>query len=889
MLKIFSILFFPLSFVNAYGQQATYAASESGREAGIDFEENKGQWPAQVHFMADIHGGRVFFENGAFTYVLHSLDDLEKIHSESHEKNTPMEAGKVQCHAFQVRFEGSNSYHVPNGNDELKFHRNYFHGNDPSKWAADVRMYQGITYPEIYAGIDLRVYGNGSNLEYDYIVVPGGDPGLIREAYHGLDAGAWQLTKEGSIILQTALGNITQLKPVAYQIINGKRKEVKVAYRFQGNSPDDNTFGYHFPEGFNTQHELIIDPVLVAATYSGSTSTNYGHCATYDAQGNIYTGAISFAQGYPVTAGAFQTTFGGSVDIAISKLDPTGSALLYATYIGGMSQDYPHSLVVNTSGQLYVYGSTMSTNFPTTAGSFDQTHNGIADIIVAGLSATGNSLIGSTFVGGTANDGWNNLTYNYGDTYRGEIILDGNDNPYIASTTNSANFPVTAGSYDNTSNGAHDAVVFKLNPALTSLMWSTFLGGSQDDGANGLVLNATGDVYVCGSTQSFNFPVLPGTINSSFIGGSSDGFVFLLSNNGSAMTTSTFFGTSGNDFIFFTDLDGSGNVYVFGQSDIAINPTSGVYANPGSPQFIASMDPGLFSINFQTVFGGGNMNDRISPTAFMVDVCDHVYAAGWGDVTAYPVTSNAIQPTTDGSDFYLIVLDMNATSLIHATYFGGTGWEHVDGGTSRFDPNGIVYEAICQNATNMTTTPGAYSPNNMAGSYDIAVFKIDFQAVGVIAQASAAPSDTICLNDLAQFSNNSLNATDYIWNFGDGSPLDTNAAPSHFFLTSGTFNVMLVAMDSTSCNIADTVYLVMTVLPLPTVDLGNDTTICGTVNLVLNASSPNVTYNWSTGATTSSITATVPGTYWVVVDNGFCQATDTIQILSFQPPDIGSD
>jgi gliding motility-associated-like protein len=877
--------------VFAFSQQV----SESGLKNGVNFEANKNQWPSQVSFMSDIAGGRVFFESTRFTFFLHSTDDLEKAHEDSHHNGTDMRNSVIRSHAYYLDFTGAKPSPLISGNQALPFYRNYFLGNDPSRWAAAVPVYNSITYHELYNGIDLNVYGSGNNLEYDYLVYPGSDPDQITQHYEGLNAVSLD-PSTGNLLLQTSFSEVVEQHPVAWQIIDGKKVAVKCSFmQLFLNGKKQPSVKFVFPAGYDKNEILVIDPVLVAATYSGATMTNYGHCATYDNQGNIYTGAISFGQGYPVTAGAVQTIFSGATDWAISKLSPNGSALLFATYLGGSDSDYPHSMVVDASGNLYAYGSTYSTNFPTTAGAFDQTYNNAAnsfmtDIAVAKFNSTGTVLIGSTYVGGNGNDGNNSIYVNYGDTYRGEIILDANDNPIIGSFSQSNNFPVTAGCFDNSLGGTQDAVVFELNSNLTVMNWATYLGGNADDAAFGLTLSPSNEVYVAGATSSNNFPTLPGTLHPSYQGGTYDGFITLLNSNGTAMVTSTYFGSAGQDEVFFIDLDVAGNVFVFGQSTSSIPTTAGVYSNPNSPQFITKLDPGLFSVLVSTVFGGGNMNDLITPTAFMIDVCDHIYAAGWGSVTSYPVSAGCIQPTTDGNDFYLLVLDQNATAMMYATYFGANGgWEHVDGGTSRFDPNGIVYEAICQGATNMTTTPGAYSPTNQVGSYDVAVFKIDFQAVGVIAQAVAVPSDTLCINQVANFSNGSMNASDYSWDFGDGSPVDTNAAPSHVYTSAGTYVVTLVAIDSASCNFADTVNLVMTILPLPQVNLGNDTTICGAVNQLLNASSPGCTYLWNTGATSPTLTATAAGIYWVQIDNGFCQASDTIEILSFQPPNLGHD
>jgi gliding motility-associated-like protein len=867
-------------FSTLYGQENQISLVKTG----VRFEQNLQQWPAQVLFSTDVTGGRIFFEQQQFTVSLYSLSDLEESHHDAHEKGSDRNKAMIAGHAYRQKFIGARTDASLQGKDKRSEIVNYFKGNDPAKWSSNVPVFNGVQYTGLYSGINLDVYSSGGKLKYDYIVQAGADASQILVQYEGIDQ--LQL-RENALILTTSIGEVIEEKPFAYQIIAGKKTEVACVYVLKNGK-----VSFEFPNGYDNTQPLVIDPILVSATYSGSVSTNYGHCATYDAAGNIYTGAISFGPGYPITVGAFQAVFGGQIDIAISKLDPQGSNLIFATYIGGTDGDYPHSMFVDGNNELFIYGSTRSSNFPTTVGAYDQTFNGAGfdvDIVVSKLNTTGTMMLGSTFVGGSGMDGSNAVWGNYGDTYRGEIICDGAGNPYIASFSASANFPTTPGAYDQTQNGMQDAVFFKMNTTLTALTWSTFMGGSLDDAGYSLRLASTGDLYVCGTTMSNNLPTIGGTLFPSYQGGTKDGFVALLTNNGGSLATSTYFGTSGDDNTYFMDLDNNGDVYIYGSSTNSIPTTVGVYSNPGSPHYITKIDPALTSVIYSTVFGDGSLMSTISPTAFMVDVCQNVYAAGWGQTTGYPVSGNAIQPTTDGSDFYLLVLQKDAIAMTYATYFGANGgWEHVDGGTSRFDPNGIVYEAICQGAMNMTTTATAYSPTNLAGSYDVAVFKIDFQAVGVNATANAS-ADTVCVNQLVTYTNGSINAVQYLWDFGDGSPLDTNMIPSHIYTTPGTYTVILVAIDSASCNIADTVTFPITVLAQPAINLGNDTTICGPFNLTLTATNVGCTYTWSTGANTPTINVNAAGIYWVIADNGYCQATDTIDISVFSLPNIGSD
>ena len=863
--------------------------AHSKRAKDLQFEENKGQWDNRALYKTDLKGGRLFLEKGALTYTFYDPADLDRIHSIRHQQNVDISSEIVHHHAFRVNFDGAAAQPFVQATGMKQGYHNYFIGNDPSKWASNVKLFEKVHYTGIYPSVDLDVYSDDGNLKYDLIVNPGGSANDIRMTYEGADA---LVLERGSLIIKTSVNDIIEQQPYAYQDINGKRVKVECKFVLK-----KNTVSFAFPKGYNKNFPLVIDPVVVASTYSGSSTDTWGHCATYDASGNIYSGGLAFGQGYPATVGAYQTTFGGVSDAGIAKLDPQGSSFFYATFIGGTSGDYPQSMFVNANNEVYVYGQTQSTNFPTTAGAYNTVFNGgTTDIYVSKLDASGSVLAGSTFIGGSLNDGNNAISFNYGDTYRGEIVLDASSNVYIASVTTSTNFPATAGAYDATHNGGQDGVVFSMDANLTSLQWSTFLGGAQNDGAYGLRLDAINNVYVTGVTASAAFPTTPGVVYPVYQGGTNDGFLVYLVNNGTGLGSSTFFGTSQNDLSYFLDIDMNGDVYIYGVTQGTITPSTGVYSNPGSGQFIVKFDPGLNNIIWRTVFGDGTPTtpylggNEFSPTAFMVDICGNIYASGWGATIGFPISTNAVQSTNDGNDFYLLVLDQNAASMTYATYYGDNGgWEHVDGGTSRFDKNGIVYQAVCACGGSFPTTPTAVAPTTPSWNCDIAVFKIDFQAIGVVATAVASPSATGCAPYTVSFNNQSSGAINYIWDFGDGSPTDTTTIPTHTFNNPGTYSVMLIAIDSTSCNFADTTYLSVIVNATPAVDLGNDTIICGAFSMQLDAGNAGATYSWSNSAATQTITANAGGTYWVQVSNGACTDTDSITITVPPPASLGSD
>jgi len=550
---------------------------------------------------------------------------------------------------------------------------------------------------------------------------------------------------------------------------------------------------------YDATRPLTIDPVVVFATYTGSTVDNWGFTATYDAQGNLYSGGIAFGVGYPTSPGAFQTRFAELVDIALIKYSTAASgpaARVWATYLGGDGAEFPHSLVVNSRGELLVLGTSGSSDYPTTAGALQRVFAGgtptspfgfnIApynlptgsDLVITRLAANGAALVGSTYLGGAGNDGLLTLTpsiaptdavpqlaHNYGDPFRGDILVDAADNVYIASHTASTDFPMARG-FDSTYNGGtSDGVVCKLTPGLTGLIWGSYLGGAGADAAYSLQLEpASGDVYVAGGTLSANFPVTAGAYRTAKPG-RVDGFAARIAAAGTSLASATYVGTADYDQAYFLQLGTDGGVYLLGQTTGNFPVTPGLYGTPNGAQFIQKLDARLSTSLAATVFGpttappGAARAANLSPTAFLVDRCDRVYVCGWGgqinledyagqaylagnaSVAGLPTTPDAAQPTTDGKDFYLAQFSAGLTGLAYATYYGDSApfseGEHVDGGTSRFDPRGIVYQAVCScfSATGFPIPPGAnsYSATNNSGlltggtSCNNAAFVLNFQ------------------------------------------------------------------------------------------------------------------------------------------------------------------
>jgi gliding motility-associated-like protein len=912
------------TFATHINKNEPTAAKPIAQQNTIQFEENKNQLPKQVKYSAPLfRGGKVYFENNTFTYQFWDAEGIAHLHHPSHDENVSKSPKKpnetIEFYSYKAQFLGANSNVQIEATQKESFIRNYFLGNDSSHWASNVSVFNRIKYKALYNGIDVEVYNMGNNMEYDYIVSPGANVNDIKVNYIGQKK---INIINGDLQIKTSLGLNTETKPIAFQWIDGRKHMVACQYQMN----EQNIISFNFPNGYNKEIELIIDPTLICSGYSGSTADNWAYTATYDAAGNIFSGGIVTAIGYPTTVGAYQTTFGlGGTggnnypfDICLTKYNPTGSNMIYSTYLGGNNNEHPSSIYTDANDNLFILGKTYSANFPVTAGSYDNSLNGQCDITVSKLNAAGTNLMASTFVGGSDEDGVNisavftqtsSLKYNYADDSRGDIMLDVAGNCYISSCTKSTNFPATAGAFQTSfQGGVQDGCVFKMSNDLSTMQWATYLGGSGDDAAYYLDIDPNQNVYVTGGTSSSNFPVTGGAFNQTY-GGQIDGFLTRIQSNGANIMQSTFIGTPQYDQSYFVQLDKDFDVYICGQTTGNYGHSAGVYNNPNSGQFIHKFSPDLSTSIYHTVFGSGPnssgiIKPNISPTAFLVDDCENVYVSGWGGqcipygstgtTTGLPVTPDAIKSTTDGCDFYFIVLKKDALSLWYGSFYGGnTGSEeHVDGGTSRFDKKGIVYQSVCAGCgglDNFPTTPGVYSSTNNSSNCNIGIIKMDFQLLDLNAAATAAPTDTVCSNYPISFNNNSTGAMNFIWDFGDGSPISNTPNPSHIYNVSGVYTVTLIAIDSLSCNFADTSEIEITVIIEPISGLGNDTIICGLTSIPIIAGNAAYTYLWNTGETSPVIIANSPGDYSVTINNGYCSLDDTLSIIMVTIPPIGND
>ncbi|MBK7667571.1 MAG: gliding motility-associated C-terminal domain-containing protein [Sphingobacteriaceae bacterium] len=851
----------------------------------IIFKENKGQWPEKVLFGADIFNTQFYINKNSFNYCIYSYADLkrgEELHHTSPGKNSTLHG-----HNYEVNFVGADLNKVSKTKEQPEYY-NYFLGNNRSKWASNIKAFEDLLFNEVYEGIDLKVYSNNLNLKYDFIVKPNANVNSIKLNYNYTD-GIEIINNE--LVIKTSVGNIIEQEPFAYQIINGKQNKVNCKYTLLNN----NTVGFTFPNGYNKNYVLVIDPTVIVCSYSGSTKMMFGCAAGYDDIGNIYVTSCG-REGYPTTTGAFSQTYYGGYDIVVSAYNSVGTSKIFSTYIGGDSLEYFTTIKVKNN-EIIMAGSTASSDFPTPVNTFDSTSNGRGDIIISKLDMSGSNLLASTYIGGSGDEsnwsiyalgaiGWDALR-------NSDFIPDTAGNVYMVGITNSTNFPVSSGAISTSLTGTTDGYVLKMDKTLSNLVWSTFLGGNREDAAKSIKLDGTGGAYILGITSSTTFPTTSGVISPTKNGAafSSDMFVSHINSNGTALIASTYLGTTGYDYGSYMDLDFNNNIYICGHitSPIPLVSTPGVYNNNNGFNTLYKINSNLSTIAFKTKFGNQPppVNPAPSPyliySAFRVDSCQNIYVAGYAE-NILPVTSNQLMPFAGGiTDVYMAVFGNNCSSLKFASYFGGSVQhysigEHNDYSSSDFDSKGRLYMSICNNG-GLPTTPGAFvqtyvSPGDSI--YNDAFLKVDLQTF-INAGSSYGANITGCPPFTPTFVSTTNTGSTY-WDLGNGvtSIKDT---VSTTYTNLGTYNVLLLVTDTTTCNRTDSIKSFLNVINPTEFDLGDDILACFDSKTLLKANVSAVTYSWSTGQTFPNIYVNQLGSYTLTINNGGCNTSDVINVV----------
>jgi hypothetical protein len=613
---------------------------------------------------------------------------------------------------------GGNRQARVTGESPLPGKTNYFIGNDPKQWHTGVANFAKVRYASVYPGIDLVYHGNQRQVEYDFVVAPNANPKRIRVAFQGVDS--MRLGEEGQLILETAHGDLTQPSPFVYQERDGQRQQVQGRYALLGKNEVGFTLGR-----YDRTRPLVIDPVLLYSTFFGGTGTDQGISIVVDGSGNAYITGYTDSASFPGSGGSsLQSANGGSTDAFVTKINATGTAVVYSTFLGGNGgNEYANDIAVDGSGNAYITGQTDSSNFPgVTGGSIQPSFaGGSTDAFVTKINAAGSAISYSTYLGDTAED--TGLA----------ITVDGSGNAYVTGITASTSFPgVTGGSIQPShAGGYYDVFATKINAAGSAISYSTYLGGSGEDIVSDIVVDGSGNAHITGFTDSTAFTGVNGSsLQPSFAGGAYDAFLTKINAAGSAITWSTYLGDTGYDYGASIAIDSSGNVVVSGGTDSTSFPgVSGgslQSSNAGSHDaFITKINGSATSIVWST-FLGGNSFDGLPAGSMGLDSSNNVYIGGATYSTTFNgVTGTSMQPSHAGgtTDSYVAKINAAGTSIGYATFLGSTGDDNILGLTA--DAAGNVYVTGLTDSTSFPGVTGSsIQSSNAGGAYDGFIAKI---------------------------------------------------------------------------------------------------------------------------------------------------------------------
>jgi uncharacterized protein (TIGR03437 family) len=667
----------------------------------LHFEENRGQTDARVHYLARSADRTLFFTP----------------------EGAVLSAGGA---AVRIRLRGANRSIRIEGLDREPGVSNYL----GPKTVAGVPRFARVRYRDAWPGIDVVFYGNEGQLEYDFLVAPGADPRCIRLEFEG----ARSLRREGAdLVVSTAAGDLRQRAPVVYQ----DTVQVRGSYTLRGRhvafalGPYDHT------------RQLVIDPVLTYNARFGARGPSFitlapglngldrgGAAIAVDAAGNAYVAGAAYTADFPSTPGVFQPvlhTGSGAAntilpnDVFVMKLNPSGSALVYATFLGGAGDDVPTGIALDPDGNVYLSGTTNSSDFPTTPGAIQPVSPvpGSYTGFVAKFNADATKLLYGTYLGGTS-----------ASTDARGIAIDSARNMYVTGLATGANFPVTAGAFRTTPPFGFSAFVTKINASGTALVYSTFLGLASGNFGSaqppiatiGIAVDSAGSAYVAGSTPDRNFPVTSGAFQT-VIGGpgaGNNGFVTKLNPSGSDLVFSTYLGGGYFDGVDALALGTDGSVYVTGHTSSTNFPTTpGAFQTAPNPEFpagtviryppygfVTRLKPDGSGLIYSTYIGGGG---SIIMGAIAVDAQGDAFVIGAADSTTFPTTPGSLQPCLADPNGYsnaiLFELDPNGSRLLYSTFLGGNVRDQgfgiaLDGGRN-------AYLTGMSDSTTFAPTPGA--------------------------------------------------------------------------------------------------------------------------------------------------------------------------------------
>lgn len=686
----------------------------------LTFESNRGQAAPQVTFISRGPGYRAYLTSDGMVLSLRA--------GETKTSSTTHRPSNVKRTSIRFQLLGSAPKPQVVGENQQPGTVNYFIGNDPSRWHRNVPVYGQIRYKNVYPGIDLIYYGNHQQLEYDFAVAPKGDPRQIKFAITG--ASNIHVASDGTLVLGTNNGDLHFQAPVIYQERNGRRIPVKGGFNVSG----ANRIDFQLAQYDSTQ-PLVIDPVLLYSTYLGGSGDDQPAGIAVDTSGNVYVGGSTDSSDFP---GSTLGSLPAGIDHAfVAKLDATGSNLVYVDYIGGNGGDYGYAIALDASNNVYITGSTASSDFPM-VNPFQGTYPGSFNAFLSKISADGSSLLYSTYFGGNGSD----IPSSVAVSQTGEMTIAGytsSTNLAIANAYQSSASPNQGGVYGNY------GFVTKFSPDGSSLAFSTYFGGSANAPLNcglstcwpqpdsqimAMATDSNGNSYVTGYTNTSDFPSTSGAYltNNTTQMNANVGFVSKFNSAGALQYSTYFYGSSGLPMsINAIAVDAAGDAYITGPalSDSTFPVTSNSICDPASAgwacsyAFVSKFDPTGSTLLYSTFLGPNNSS---IPEAIALDPNNDAYVLGFSSSNSFSAV-NGLQPYAGGYDLLLVEIDPAASTQLFATYLGGSGDEEPAPAGLVVDSSQNLYLAGTTSSTDLPVTSGAFQ-HNFGGSTDGFVMKL---------------------------------------------------------------------------------------------------------------------------------------------------------------------
>lgn len=670
----------------------------------LAFEPNRGQADNAVDFLTRGSGYSMLLSAKEAVMV------MTPPNSSSHNRDeNPLRYPDASV--LRLQFPESDAHASFIAEEQLPGKVNYFLGDKRDRWVAGLPTFRRVSYQDIYPGVDLVYYGNQRQLEYDFVVAPGADPNAIKLRFIGSNNST--VDANGDLSLQVGARLVQQRRPLIYQQLGSERREIAGHYSLGADGDVSFAIG-----DYDKTKALIIDPTLVYSTYFGAGGIDEARDIVVDATGNTYICGNTSSTNFPVF-NAFQPTFGGgnfqgARDVFVTKIDSSGTNVLYSTYLGGGGDDKCGRLAIDASGNAYIAGETTSTNFPVFNAFQGIYGGGSSDGFVTKLNSAGSAVFYSTYLGGTLFDAG------------AAIAVDPNNNAYVTGRTTSPNFFTFNAVQPSFSGGTTaDAFVTKFTSSGLAVFYSTYLGGNAGvgfDAGLGIAVDSAGSAYVTGDTSSTNFPLV-NPIQSFFAGGFPDGDVFItkFSPAGTTLIYSTYLGGVDNDVANGITIDSNSNAYITGSTGSSnfpvLNAFQNLYGGNGDA-FLTKINAAGNALVYSTYLGGTN-NDSGNDVA--LDSAIHAHVAGTTVSTNFPIF-NALQVIYGGgpADAFVTKFNVAGTAVLYSTFFGGSNSDRAN--AIAVDPGDNAYIAGISASTNFPVFNALQPAKNVAEDAIIAKF-----------------------------------------------------------------------------------------------------------------------------------------------------------------------